>query len=547
MRQVLLLITLFVSASLSATHLLTGHFSFEHQNTGATTSTYKVVLHLYRDQSGIILPTTATVSYGKLNQSSTSTTSLSQNSNNSFNLSSMCNSTLGVAIVEYVGTVTVDNNSAYSFSFSSCCRPAAVSNLSNPSTQSHYISGILVSGKPAIRSYNNSPTFQPAIATAYVNNSFPFEICQADPDGDSLSFQIIPAKSAATTNVSYATGYSNAYPLGTGNTVSIDTVHRLIMVNSGIQQNAMVNVKIIEWAKDTTGTYKIMGVLEREILFNIVAPPTSSPANVNASGAAGNYGTKEVLVTTAAPVFPTSGNFDGVQVQLFDGMGVANSVTGSTVMNSSYQAFAFHTADTLQPGPYTMVFKENAIDSMAITGYCGRRLIDTVAFFVAPPPPVLVGPTDSIYGAYATYNVLNYQWLDSATFSITNGTVVTWQPDYSQFDITWGPANATGTFTLIGYANGQSDTAAVTVEVNGIGITECFEDFVLYPNPAHRIIHITGVLEGTAYVLTDLSGRMMDQGLLENRSLPVGHLPNGTYILVIEGSTPQVQRIQILH
>lgn len=547
MRNVFLAIALFASVSLSASHLLTGHFSFEHQSTGTNTSTYKVTLHLYRDLNGITLPTSPTVYYKKLNQTTASSISLNQNSSNSYNLTANCGSSFGVGVVSYEGTVTVDNNSGYDFYYSTCCRPASISNLSNPSSQSTYITSILVTGKPAIRSYNNSPPIQPGISTAYVNNTFPFEICQADPDGDSLSFQIVPAKSAATTNIPYATGYSNAYPLGTGNSVAIDTANRLIVVNSGVQQNSVVNVKIIEWSKDTTGTFKIMGVTEREILFNIVAAPTSTPSNVSASGAAGSYGTKDVLVTTAAPVFPTSDNFDGVQVQLFDGNGNANSVTGSTVMSSSYQAFAFHTADTLQPGPYTMIFAENVMDSMAISGYCGKRLIDTISFFVAPPPPVLVGPTDSIYGTNATYNVLNYQWLDSASFSITNGTVVTWQPDYSQFDIAWGPANATGTFTLIGYANGGSDTATVTVEVNGIGIIECFGDLVLYPNPARDLIHIAGALEGTTYTLSDLSGRVMDRGLLDGGRLPVAHLPNGTYVLVLDGTTPWIQRIQILH
>ena len=87
----------------------------------------------------------------------------------------------------------------------------------------------------------------------------------------------------------------------------------------------------------------------------------------------------------------------------------------------------------------------------------------------------------------------------------------------------------------------------MTVEVNGIGIIECFGDLVLYPNPARDLIHIAGALEGTTYTLSDLSGRVMDKGLLEGRRLPVAHLPNGTYVLVLDGPTPWIQRIQIQH
>ena len=548
MRNLYLVLALFLSVSLSASHLLTGHFSFEHQSTGTNTSTYKVTLHLYRDLNGISLPTSTTIYYKKLNQTTASSVTLSQNSSNSYNLTANCGSTFGVGVVSYEGTVTVDNNSGYDFYYSTCCRPPSISNLSSPSSQSTYITSILVTGKPAIRSYNNSPPIQPGISTAYVNNTFPYEICQADPDGDSLSFQIVPAKSAATTNIPYATGYSNANPLGAGNTVAIDTANRLIVVNSGIQQNSVVNVKIIEWSKDTTGTYKIMGVTEREILFNIVAAPATTPSNIAATGAMGLYGTQDILVSTADPVFPTSANFDSVQVQLFDGTGSsANKVVGSSPMSSSYQAFTFKTSDSLQPGPYTLVFALNPSDSAAITGLCGKRLIDTISFFVASPPPVLVGPSDSIYGANATYNVVNYQYLDSASFSITNGTVVTWQPDYSQFDIAWGPVNGPGEFMLIGYANGNSDTATVTVQINGIGIDESSRNISIFPNPARDHINVVGMENTATYSITDLGGRIVAQGLLESGRIPVSELSNGTYILLLEGAQTQIQKIQIQH
>lgn len=73
MRQVLLLLAFVFSTALSATHLITGDFTFEHQSTGANTSTYKV--HLYRDLNGINLPSSATVYYKKLSQSTATSSS----------------------------------------------------------------------------------------------------------------------------------------------------------------------------------------------------------------------------------------------------------------------------------------------------------------------------------------------------------------------------------------------------------------------------------------------------------------------------------------
>ena len=61
MRTLLATLALTLSLSLSATHLITGHFSFEHVSTGTNTSVYEVSLVLYRDVTGIAMPTSVTV------------------------------------------------------------------------------------------------------------------------------------------------------------------------------------------------------------------------------------------------------------------------------------------------------------------------------------------------------------------------------------------------------------------------------------------------------------------------------------------------------
>ena len=281
MRSLLATLALTLSLSLSATHLITGHFSFEHVSTGTTTSVYKVSLVLYRDVTGIAMPTSVTVYYKTLGPNgATSSVGLGQSSSGA--LTGNCGSTYGIDAYTYSANVTVDNNTGYTFAYSTCCRPSAITNIANASSQSVYLSGVLVNGKPAIRSYNNSPEIQPGIATAYANTTYPFEICSADADGDSLSFQIVAVKSGASsslsaTNIAYSTGYSNAAPLGSGSSVSIDTANRMLVINSNTVQNAVVNVKIVEWAQDTTNAYKIMGITEREILVNIVSPSAAPP------------------------------------------------------------------------------------------------------------------------------------------------------------------------------------------------------------------------------------------------------------------------------
>ena len=539
MRSLLATLALTLSLSLSATHLITGHFSFEHVSTGTTTSVYKVSLVLYRDVTGIAMPTSVTVYYKTLGPNgATSSVGLGQSSSGA--LTGNCGSTYGIEAYTYSANVTVDNNTGYTFAYSTCCRPYAITNIANASSQSVYLSGVLVNGKPAIRSYNNSPEIQPGIATAYANTTYPFEICSADADGDSLSFQIVAVKSGASsslsaTNIAYSTGYSNAAPLGSGSSVSIDTANRMLVINSNTVQNAVVNVKIVEWAQDTTSTYKIMGMVEREILVNIVSPSAAPPQTlIDATSASATFGENDIYLNTSDAVFPTSANFDSVQVQLFDAFGNAtNFVTGSTPISSSYDAFKLHTSDSIMPGPWTLIFGYSA-DSSALTGLCDSKLIDTISFFVAPPAPVLVGPSDSIYASANTaYTMTNYQYVDSISYALSNATLISSAPDFSSFEVQWGPANGAASFAIYAYNGGIADTAAIDVTIYGIGLDELDGSVVLYPNPTEDFIYLSGAPTNTTFELRNSTGQLLRAGALTER-IDLRGVASGTLLLTLK-------------
>ena len=539
MRSLLATLALALSFSLSASHLITGHFSFEHVSTGTATSVYKVSLVLYRDVTGVAMPTSVTAYYEKLGPNGvTSTVSLGQASNGA--LAGNCGSTYGIEAYTYSANVTVDNNTGYTFAYSTCCRPSAITNIANASSQSIYLSGVLVNGKPAIRSYNNSPEIIPSVATAYANTTYPFEICSADTDGDSLSFQIVAVKSgsAATftgTNIAYATGYSNAAPLGSGSSVTIDSTNRMLVIHSNTIQNAVVNVKIVEWAQDTANAYKIMGITEREVLVNIVSPSAAPPQTlIEATSASATFGENEIYLNTSDAVFPTSANFDSVQVQLFDAFGNAtNFVTGSTPISSSYNAFKLHTSDSIMPGPWTLIFGYSA-DSSALTGLCDSKLIDTISFFVAPPAPILVGPSDSIYAsANTTYTLTNYQYVDSISYSLSNATLISSAPDFSSFEVQWGPANGSASFAIYAFNGGVADTAAIDVTIYGIGLNELDGSVALYPNPTEDFIYLRGAPANTSFELRNTTGQLLRSGTLTER-IDLRGVASGTLLLTLK-------------
>jgi hypothetical protein len=539
MRTFLTSLALALSFSLSASHLITGYMYYDYVSTNGNQITYDVYLDLYGDATGISMPATAGIYYKELNGTAAAQSVSASQFGSSTAISGNCGSSYSVNVYTYKTTITLTKNKSYSFAFSSCCRPPTIANIANPSSQGSYIGMILVTGKADVRPYNNSVDFQPEVNTAYVGSTAAYEICSADPDNDSLGFAIVPPKggtasSLTSSNLTYATGYTNANPLGTGSSVSIDTNNRMLVVNSNIQQNAVVNVRIVEYAKDTTGTYKIMSVIFKEMIINVIASSSTPPSSIEFSGAAGNYASDTITVTTSQPIYPHQANFDSTQLILVDPNGLStNYVLGFSSLTATYNAFIFSLSDSLSPGLWTLIGALNT-DSMALRGSCNKPLIDTISFFVTPPPPVLVGPSDSIYApANTTYTMTNYQYVDSISYALSNATLISSAPDFSSFEIQWGPTNGPAAFTVYAYNGGIADTAAIDVTIHGIGINELDGSVVLYPNPAEDVIYLSGVPAHTTFELRNTTGQLLRTGTAEDR-IDLRALPSGTLLLTLK-------------
>jgi hypothetical protein len=539
MRTFLASLALALSFSLSASHLITGYMYYDYVSTNGNQITYDVYLDLYGDATGISMPATAGIYYKELNGTAAAQSVSASQFGSSTAISGNCGSSYSVNVYTYKTTITLTKNKSYSFAFSSCCRPPTIANIANPSSQGSYIGMILVTGKADVRPYNNSVDFQPEVNTAYVGSTAAYEICSADPDNDSLGFAIVPPKggtasSLTSSNLTYATGYTNANPLGTGSSVSIDTNNRMLVVNSNIQQNAVVNVRIVEYAKDTTGTYKIMSVIFKEMIINVIASSSTPPSSIEFSGAAGNYASDTITVTTSQPIYPHQANFDSTQLILVDPNGLStNYVLGFSSLTATYNAFIFSLSDSLSPGLWTLIGALNT-DSMALRGSCNKPLIDTISFFVTPPPPVLVGPSDSIYApANTTYTMTNYQYVDSISYALSNATLISSAPDFSSFEIQWGPTNGPAAFTVYAYNGGIADTAAIDVTIHGIGINELDGSVVLYPNPAEDVIYLSGVPAHTTFELRNTTGQLLRTGTAEDR-IDLRTLPSGTLLLTLK-------------
>ena len=555
MRKLLLFLIVFCSTQLQASHIISGNFTYEYVSTSGSQLTYKVTLTLLRDVTGISMPTSATVYYKKSNQTTASTSAvLTQVSGTGSTQSSYCNSSVGYQLFEYSSNIILDAGSAYDIAYSTCCRGPGIDNIANPSSQGIYISTKVVTSRPTVRAYNNSVTFNNLINSAPINVQVPFEIANADPDGDSLSFQITATKSGAAatlspTNIGYSTGYSNTQPFGASGSVFLDTANRILVVESSILQNCIVTVKVVEWAKDTSNVYKIMGVCEKEILFNFNAPSISITQRIEATVAAGDFGSDTVVFSTSDPVFPYSGNFDSAQVVLTNPNGdTTDYAISAAPASGSYQDFIMRTSAFLTPGSWTLYFAVNS-DSMSIVGSCGAPLIDTITFFVIPPIIQISGPKDSVYGSGPNmYYIQNNTYLDSIQWSVQNGAIdATYGTDSIQ--LSWGNSgNGPATLMAIGWTYGYSDTAAISLSIYGIGIDEPTLIRSFYPNPACNVLNIitTASAMDVQFNILDLSGREVLKGHLQTGKIDVSSLANGSYLLNIQSTqNSAIQRFSI--
>ena len=185
------------------------------------------------------------------------------------------------------------------------------------------------------------------------------------------------------------------------------------------------------------------------------------------------------------------------------------------------------------PGPWTLIFGYSA-DSSALTGLCDSKLIDTISFFVAPPAPVLVGPSDSIYASANTaYTMTNYQYVDSISYALSNATLISSAPDFSSFEVQWGPANGAASFAIYAYNGGIADTAAIDVTIYGIGLDELDGSVVLYPNPTEDFIYLSGAPANTTFELRNSTGQLLRAGTLTER-IDLRGVPSGTLLLTLK-------------
>ena len=344
MKKYLATLLLLTSINLSASHLLGGEITWECKLNGK----YQFTLVLFRDcGGGVTLPTAA------------------QTLGNNAGVSISCTyvSTEDVLTSCYLGTTSCSGSSAgqgkiqkfiyrsgdvqltgtppaggWYFSWTSCCRPGTISNLSNSASAGYYLKSVMYPYTPsgsttaltANSCYDNSPQFldQPSPvscsgdAVEHIQLSF-------DCDSDSLHFGFTSVLGGTSgTTLSYATGYSATSPtnIGTGSTAAqMDPSTGKISFNSSIAGNWAIGQKVEQWRCGQK-----IGEVHRDFVLTSLAcsaPTGLCAANYQASKP--NISLTPLQGPSVIPVVNTSN--DTVKYRINCGLGdsIAFNLTGS--------------------------------------------------------------------------------------------------------------------------------------------------------------------------------------------------------------------------
>ncbi|MEC8616467.1 MAG: hypothetical protein VXY28_02095, partial [Bacteroidota bacterium] len=173
----------------------------------------------------------------------------------------------GVYKHTYRDTITLPANcDSWVFAFDDCCRNA--SNNLNGTGNSYYWESVLNSNSSPC---NSSPVINAnPIPYNCVNQSVRYNFGVVEPDGDSLSYSLIPAKTSSTGIVSYQAGFSGTTPI-TG--IQINPISGEITFFPTQIGNYVIAVLIKEY--DSNGNF--IGSVIQDFQFEIINCNNNNP------------------------------------------------------------------------------------------------------------------------------------------------------------------------------------------------------------------------------------------------------------------------------
>jgi len=224
---------------------------------------YQIIARLYRDASGIPMPTSIPVSVCSSCYSTTSVTCPLVGGGSGVVAPTLFDcvdpgapGTVTIEVYLYKGvTVLAGNCSDWKFAYNTCCRNGAVTNITGASGQGFYIEAKLNN----FLGNNTSPFFVSEPVRAFcVGKTFNWKQSSVEPDGDSIRYTIAAVRTNTTnctfSNIPYASGFSAQQPISTTPAMSLtmNPNSGIISFTPSTQEVDVMAVVVEEYRFDST-------------------------------------------------------------------------------------------------------------------------------------------------------------------------------------------------------------------------------------------------------------------------------------------------------
>ena len=229
--SILLLYLFLLPETTSATHISGADITY----TWVSGNTYTLDLTLYRDCSGVSAPNNVSVSYSSVSCNYNLSVTLNKLAGTGQEITHPCTPGLttcsggsnpGIQKYEYTGTVTLPAQCTdWRFGYSICCRNCAITTLSYTPPNCTGVPALYVEAtlNNVAAPNNSSPIFSNIpISFLCIGQTFHYNHGAFETDGDSITYSFITPRSAANTNVTFASGYNVNSPISSSPAITLD-------------------------------------------------------------------------------------------------------------------------------------------------------------------------------------------------------------------------------------------------------------------------------------------------------------------------------------
>jgi large repetitive protein len=414
-----------------ATHMSGGEIYWE--NLGG--NQYLITLTIYRDCAGINLDN----SYDLDITSPCGNHTLHVTTPGGVELSQLCdlqlpNSTCnggslpGIEKYVYTGTITLPPCDSWTISWTEIYRNNAIVNLQAPGTLEMYIEGVLNNAAGPV---NDSPQFTNT-AIPYICLGYPISYSYGafDPEGDSLSYQLIGARVGGANPIAYTPPFTGTSPI-TG--LTLDATTGLVQFTLNTAGNWVVVVRVNEY--DSNGN--LIGSIMRDMQF-VAYPCSNIPPDPTTGTVTGMTGGAVQTAPYAVQVCE-SGDlcFDMVISDANAGnvleatTNIASNLPGATFSYSGSNPITCHVCWNADPGtagfyPFIVNVNDGACPIVAFQTYVySITVIEGLFVSVTSTDESCAGMNDGTASVNVTTGTGPYQYdwasIGASTASITAG------------------------------------------------------------------------------------------------------------------------------